>query len=468
MCCRCSIDLIDSMEGRRRRRWLRPWASLACLASVVRPDAWREEKARVEASVRTGKGAISFLHVHKGGGTTMCALARANGMRTQKDTHKASWAGKNCNPAQEDLFDANKGLPEAAVAYAERMMGPGPRAGTTHAGVAALGRSFFYANEGRLPGALAYGQMAFVAVIRDPLHLAISLLGPKADAARLEGYNNRQLSLFIGCAGSVARLFDRGAQRPVHRLGFEYAETNATAGRRALRAGDRSRGLPVETDPWKKARAGAASLLYSPRSPPAASTAKPMARNVGNPSKRAAAKDEQARSNCVNDAAAKLGPRDLEAAKRRVDRFSLVVPTERIREAMPLFAEKFGWRAAYTRAGTHARAKGAYDATPISRIRDTPGLRAAFQRGSALDRELYAHAVARFDAQLLALPAARAAAPQEAEPEEEALEAAPRDAAEAEDRVAVLGRLRAQGLLQDAEYDAAVAAARRSAGGAAS
>ena len=85
-----------------------------------------------------------------------------------------------------------------------------------------------------------------------------------------------------------------------------------------------------------------------------------------------------------------------------------------------------------------------------------------------LDRELYAHAVARFDAQLLALPAARAAAPEEAEPEEEALAAAPRGAAEAEDRVAVLGRLRAQGLLQDAEYDAAVAATRRSAGGTAS
>ena len=186
-------------------------AFLAALASAS--DPWAAEKARVEDWVRRGRGTISFLHVHKGGGTTMCELARANGMRTQRNVaHSAAWAGHNCNPTKEDAFDANKGLPEAAVAYAARMRGSGAAAGVVREGAPALGGggSFFFANEGRLPAALAFGSFAFVAVIREPLRLAVSLYGARADAARLATYNNRQLSLFIG-----------GARRPASVTMFE-------------------------------------------------------------------------------------------------------------------------------------------------------------------------------------------------------------------------------------------------------
>ena len=143
----------------------------------------------------------------------LCELARANGMRTQRNVaHSAAWAGHNCNPTKEDAFDANKGLPEAAVAYAARMRGSGAAAGVVREGAPALGGggSFFFANEGRLPAALAFGSFAFVAVIREPLRLAVSLYGARADAARLATYNNRQLSLFIG-----------GARRPASVTMFE-------------------------------------------------------------------------------------------------------------------------------------------------------------------------------------------------------------------------------------------------------
>ena len=116
------------------------WCSLvACV------DEWAQERARVELSVRRGQGTMFFTHVHKGGGTTMCAIARATGMTTQKNVPKSgSWAGHNCNPTFEDAFASSKGLPEEAIRYASRMRG-------------STGRSLFYALEGRLPSALAFG-----------------------------------------------------------------------------------------------------------------------------------------------------------------------------------------------------------------------------------------------------------------------------------------------------------------------
>lgn len=398
---------------------MRVAAFLAALASAS--DPWAAEKARVEDWVRRGKGTISFLHVHKGGGTTMCELARANGMRTQRNVaHSAAWAGHNCNPTKEDAFDANKGLPEAAVAYAARMRGSGPAAGVVREGAAALGGggSFFFANEGRLPAALAFGSFAFVAVIREPLRLAVSLYGAKADAARLATYNNRQLSLFIGCAASVQRLVDAGkATAETQLASFEYGYRRRLAREKKLsRPGDAARGLPT----------GRASDAFR------------GAKNSNKALTRAAAKEEASRANCDQSTAADLGDADLAAAKLRVGRFSLVVPTERLRDAMPLFEAKFGWRPrTYARAGTHKGAASDYDAGALARVRSDPALAAAFAAASALDRDLYAYALAAFEAQLAAL-------------------APDPPSAAGRDRVAVLGTLRDQGLLAGGEYDAAL------------
>ena len=138
----------------------------AAASSTAVVGAWAGERARVEAWVRGGNGTVSFLHVHKGGGTTMCSLARANGMVTQKNVpHSGAWAGHNCNPTKEDVFAASKGLPEAAVAFAARMRRTGAVRAAASRGPRA--RSLFYANEGRAPAALAFGSFAFVGVVRD-------------------------------------------------------------------------------------------------------------------------------------------------------------------------------------------------------------------------------------------------------------------------------------------------------------
>lgn len=127
---------------------------------------------------------------------------------------------------------------------------------------------------------------------------------------------------------------------------------------------------------------------------------------------RASLRAEQAASNCDHSAAGALDERDLEAAFARLDRFSLVVPTERLKDAMPLFASLFGWNPrSYVRAGTHSSKeshKGDYEAEAIARIETTGDLHRAYLAATALDRRLYARAVARFDAQLASLPGAAA------------------------------------------------------------
>ncbi len=300
------------------------------------------------------------------------------------------------------------------------MRGSGPAAGVVREGAAALGGggSFFFANEGRLPAALAFGSFAFVAVIREPLRLAVSLYGAKADAARLATYNNRQLSLFIGCAASVQRLVDAGkATAETQLASFEYGYRRRLAREKKLsRPGDAARGLPT----------GRASDAFR------------GAKNSNKALTRAAAKEEASRANCDQSTAADLGDADLAAAKLRVGRFSLVVPTERLRDAMPLFEAKFGWRPrTYARAGTHKGAASDYDAGALARVRSDPALAAAFAAASALDRDLYAYALAAFEAQLAAL-------------------APDPPSAAGRDRVAVLGTLRDQGLLAGGEYDAAL------------
>jgi hypothetical protein len=212
----------------------------------------------------------------------------------------------------------------------------------------------------------------------------------------------------------------RGGARPwsrPRRRSFEYGDRRRLAREKKLsRPGDAARGLPT----------GRASDAFR------------GAKNSNKALTRAAAKEEASRANCDQSTAADLGDADLAAAKLRVGRFSLVVPTERLRDAMPLFEAKFGWRPrTYARAGTHKGAASDYDAGALARVRGDPALAAAFAAASALDRDLYAHALAAFEAQLAAL-------------------APDPPSAAGRDRVAVLGTLRDQGLLAGGEYDAAL------------
>lgn len=93
----------------------------------------------------------------------------------------------------------------------------------------------------------------------------------------------------------------------------------------------------------------------------------------------------------------------LEAAKRRAQRFSLVLPTERLSDAGPLLKAKFGWRASDAsrhRGGTQSSA--GRNANYL-KLMDRKGLRATVMANTALDHEFYDFAVQRLDAQLEAL-----------------------------------------------------------------
>ena len=108
-------------------------------------------------------------------------------------------------------------------------------------------------------------------------------------------------------------------------------------------------------------------------------------------------------------------PAHLALAKRRLERFSLVMPTERLGDAGPLLADKFGWGAtdaAALRSGTHktAGAAAAYQNKTAERLWSDAVLADEVERNNRLDNELYAHAVELFELELKALRSAQAAA----------------------------------------------------------
>ena len=81
-------------------------------------DPYVAEKARVEAWVRVGNGTLLFMHVHKGGGSTVCSMARASGMRIPTPETSGGWMGKNCNPRKRDKYRSWQARPDDMVAYA--------------------------------------------------------------------------------------------------------------------------------------------------------------------------------------------------------------------------------------------------------------------------------------------------------------------------------------------------------------
>lgn len=316
-------------------------------------DPFAAEKRKVELAVREGRGTIYFTHIHKGGGTTICSLAKVNNMRVPPEETSAAWTGKNCNPRREDFNRALYSLPSTQAAYASEL------------------RVTFYANEWRLPAALSFGTFAFLGVMRDPLHLVMSNMGN--NVAKYASYGNRQLSIYIGCAASVRHALAGGAPKPAHyALGDEY--TRAVGEEPVVDGADARRRLLPRRSAGQRGRAAKAPST--------------------------------AHINCDHRTAADLTRQDLEAAKRRLQRFSLVVPTERIRDAMPLFADKFGWTAPYVRAGTRKESEGKridpYKSS-IDKLKANAQLYAQYLRSTTLDHELYAYGVELFEAELAAL-----------------------------------------------------------------
>ena len=72
--------------------WANATAAAAAAAdNLLSPRALAPLKRAAEARARAGKAVVYYQHVHKAGGSTLCELARSNGLRV---------SGRNCLPVE--------------------------------------------------------------------------------------------------------------------------------------------------------------------------------------------------------------------------------------------------------------------------------------------------------------------------------------------------------------------------------
>lgn len=311
------------------------------LARRSHRNAKHHKKAPLNPACRPHGNGISskpiFLaHIHKAGGTTLCTLAIANGLCTPQpqDTmqDRTSWFSKNCNPAFADRDAASGYLGgRRLLAYAQRR------------------RIRFLANEYAMPAAMPWNALTVVALVRDPLHLTLTL-----------------------CS--------EWREPHVEPLAPGMPRTDASASVAMLRE-------CVRNEPMRNYQvrryAGCWALSWE------------------------ACHDKNERK------AAAMGERHLRRALRFLERASLVLVTERLGEAGPLIARVLDWRATDTAALRAGRRRFAYHAThsahsDVNRTRlegylaEVAGaaLLHGVREATALDRALHAHAVQRFDRNL--------------------------------------------------------------------
>ena len=116
--------------------------------SAATPNA---EHAAERARGRAAGWPAYFVHIQNAGGTTMCRLARLNGVAAPEEAPEESGVfGRNCNPGSADAPRIWKGSAAAQAAYL--------RAGAYR----------FVANELALPPELAWGAARYVVVVRHP------------------------------------------------------------------------------------------------------------------------------------------------------------------------------------------------------------------------------------------------------------------------------------------------------------
>lgn len=325
--------------------WSLALIAFAAAVDVRDLDPWRHEKQVVEKWVSEGNGTVFFAASAPGlDDKVFCAVAVLSGARIPSDA--SGGAKADCSPRAAERPRAWHGLPEAAVAYADHF------------------RVAFYAAEQRLPAALAFTRFAFVGIVRDPL--AAIAGGTEGDPKRVKQYVDRQVSHYVGCAQSVDQLLGRakleasahrtGRTRtlPHYRRGFEYDAA-------------------LERDVPEGARSNA-GVRHKP--------------------------------NCAQALVDFHRPTrdDLEAAKRRLDRFSLVLPLERLAEAGPLLAAKFGYGNVAPVTLWNYTAASEPEAAVLAAVKaKTPTIYTAMRRNTALDRELHAYAGCLLDKALEAL-----------------------------------------------------------------
>ena len=82
---------------------------------------WEGERGRVDGWARGDNGTVLFVHVHKGGGSTICAMAQGSDVRIPPPETSRGWMGKNCNPRKVDKWRAWQAPPDVMVQYARRL-----------------------------------------------------------------------------------------------------------------------------------------------------------------------------------------------------------------------------------------------------------------------------------------------------------------------------------------------------------
>lgn len=128
-------------------------------SQIQQHDRSRERSQKL---YKNKQGAMLFLHMSKNGGTTMCALARANKLITPRDEGSlslfSSVMGKNCNPASFQM-DAWFGSRQQQLDYIRKF------------GIQ------FYANEKHLsrPEDVPFGDVMLVTTLRHPIGRLYSL-----------------------------------------------------------------------------------------------------------------------------------------------------------------------------------------------------------------------------------------------------------------------------------------------------
>lgn len=292
-----------------------------------------QEKALVEARVRARKIPVLFLHIHKAGGSTMCNVAKENRLAVPAVYSPSSYsgiAGKNCNPSPQHIAMAWSGSAGDQALYAH-----------------AMGHDLF-AHEKYLPAELAFGEMAFLGILRHPFdrylsggkHTGFKCI-PKYDrrTKQLTKTRGKDFHEYVQCGEDNFMV-----RRICGCLGSPKAEV----------CGDHSPDALHESE-FRKI---------------------PMTR------------------------------KHLECAKARLDRFSVVLVTEMMDQAPAILSAKFGWSVTSMESLRGGTASGS---NALQEFKNEPHTVKALAERHELDLELYKHAVTLMCRQLAELESAREA-----------------------------------------------------------
>ena len=307
-----------------------------------------EEKIRIAQRIRKRQAPILFVHIRKAGGTTFCNLAKANNLIVPAAYTPIRYngiAGKNCNPSPLHLSAAWSGGVNDQKIY-----------------VKALALDF-YAHEKFLPRELPFGDVAFVTILRHPFDRLLSE-GKHTGFKCLPTLQRKEMSFLDSHRTSIASQFSTESNA------FTYYSKRVHSFHEYIECG--------EINPMVRRFCGCLGTLEAKG---AANSPKAIA--CGDKS-QGAIPDPLFRATVVTR-------RNLECAKRRLERFSVVMVTEMMFDdaAPTLLKHILGWNVlnvAGMRGGTSRQSNA------LEEFKHEPDTIRKLYKYHQLDLELYEHA----------------------------------------------------------------------------